>query len=476
MIVALVVAAAGLLAAWAALEIVVRLYVGMPLRVDFYGSIPRGAVRERQERFGVRVAMGLGWAHLGWIAAPDMERYRVERWREGMWQAVATVRFGSFLLREGGMYRIVALASSGGCERVIGEVETSMRPRTAPLCVPRIAGPWQTLFRPLRSGDYINDHTVYQDAQRRWRLIGITAKGSGDYAAERSFATAMSTEFPPASAMQEDAPLADFDELAWAPHVIEEADTYYVFWSPHRLHRMTSADGVEWGEHRVVMERPFHKFFRDATILKVADGQWLLYCTARGRYFSRVDLYQSFDLEGWQYIGPALRTGLGSERNAIVASTESPAVVDYRDRFYLALTYNNDSFFWPAILLALKIWRGRDSYNDTLVLHSDNPYDFGIYRGRTRSPTLVTRLRAHAAELVHQPQQDRWYITTAGWPWVATLTSGEVAVAPLDWDAPVATAPNPQPPRLHAPPPARSSGPARRAPRRATVMSRTWEG
>jgi sucrose-6-phosphate hydrolase SacC (GH32 family) len=149
--------------------------------------------------------------------------------------------------------------------------------------------------------------------------------------------------------MEEDAPLADFGELAWAPHVIKAVDTYHLFWSPHRLHRMTSADGVAWGEHRVVMTKPFHRFFRDAAIINVAEGQWLLYCTARGRYFSRVDVYQSFDLDGWQYIGPALRTGLGAERNGIVASTESPAVVTYRDRFYLALTYNNDSFFWPAL-------------------------------------------------------------------------------------------------------------------------------
>jgi hypothetical protein len=95
---------------------------------------------------------------------------------------------------------------------------------------------------------------------------------------------------------------------------------------------------------------------------------------------------------------------------------------------------NNDSFFWPALLLPLRMWLGRESYNDTVVVHSDNPYDFGVYRGRTASPTLVTRLQAHAAELVYQPHQDRWYITTAGWPWAATLTSGEVAVAPLRWE------------------------------------------
>ncbi|MBW2237395.1 MAG: hypothetical protein JRG85_18650, partial [Deltaproteobacteria bacterium] len=97
-------------------------------------------------------------------------------------------------------------------------------------------------------------------------------------------------------------------------------------------------------------------------------------------------------------------------------------------------TYNNDSFFWPGILMLFKTWRDRASYNDTLVLHADNPYDFGCYRGRRRTPNLVARLEAHAPEFVHHPERDDWHITTAGWPWVATLTSGEVAIAPLVWD------------------------------------------
>ncbi len=40
----------------------------------------------------------------------------------------------------------------------------------------------------------------------------------------------------------------------------------------------------------------------------------------------------------------------------MAASTESPALIAYRERFCLALTYNNDSFVWPALLLPLKIW------------------------------------------------------------------------------------------------------------------------
>jgi hypothetical protein len=327
-----------------------------------------------------------------------------------------------------------AQAREGSEDRLVGEAVAAPLTGTPPLHVPHIDGPWQELFRPTRSGNYVNDHTVYRDAHGRWRLVGITAAGSGDYARETRFAHGVSDDFPATRSMREADPVADFGELAWAPHAVVDDGTYYLFWSPHRLHRMQSTDGVAWDEHRIVMQAPFHKFFRDPMILRVADGQWLLYTTARGHFFSRVDVYQSFDLEGWQYIGAALLTGYGSERNAAFASTESPAVVNFRDRYYLSVTYNNDTFFWSALLFAMGMWPDRESYNDTLVFHSDNPYDFDTYRGRSRSPSLLTSLRAHAPEFVHDPERDAWYVTTAGWPWVATLTTGEVAVAPLRWE------------------------------------------
>ena len=46
---------------------------------------------------------------------------------------------------------------------------------------------------------------------------------------------------------------------------------------------------------------------------------------------------------------------------------------------------------------------------------------------------MLTMVEAHAPEWVYVAEKDQWYITTAGWPWVSTLTSGEVAVAPLEW-------------------------------------------
>ncbi len=427
-------AAATLLGLWLLIEILVRLYVEWPLRTDFYGSIPRREVRQRQERYGVRIAIGIGWAHLGWIADPEGEGYRVERETGGGWQMVARPRFGSQLVRDAGRYRVWAEPLGGGPPRLLGEANVEPRRGASPVYLPRIAGSWRPIFRPAAAGDYVNDHCIFQDAHGEWRLTGITAKGRGNYAKEKHFAVGISRDFPLQSLMQEAPPVADFGELAWAPYVIADGGTYHLFWSPHRLHRMSSPDGIDWQDRHVVMEAPFHKFFRDASVIRVAEDQWLLYATARGAYFSRIDVYQSFDLEGWQYIGTALRGAWGSERNAIVSSMESPTVVTHHDRFYLWLTYNNDSFFWPALLLPFRVWLDPPSYNDTLVFHADNPYEFGTYRGRDRSPSLLTRLEAHAAEIVHDEARDAWYITTAGWPWVATLTSGEVAAAPLRWE------------------------------------------
>ena len=95
---------------WIAVEAGIRVALAWPLRTDFYGSISRKAVRAVQEGVGVRAATGPGWVHLGWIADPENERYRVER-REGEgWRTVARPSFGSCLLREGGGFRVWCVA------------------------------------------------------------------------------------------------------------------------------------------------------------------------------------------------------------------------------------------------------------------------------------------------------------------------------------------------------------------------------
>jgi hypothetical protein len=260
---------------WILLETTLRVYLGWPLTTDFYGSIARHVVLEQQAKHQVQVATGIGWAHLGWIAHPEAETYRIDIEADGRWQEIGRSKFGSHLVRTTGRYRVWAQAHDGAADRLVGEAVATPRAGTAPLHAPQIDGPWQELFRPTRSGNYVNDHTVYRDALGQWRVLGITAAGTGDYTREIRFAHGVSDEFPPAQGMREAEAVADFGELAWAPHAVVDEGTYYLFWSPHRLRRMRSADGVTWDDHRIVMKAPFHKFFRDAMILQPADGQVL---------------------------------------------------------------------------------------------------------------------------------------------------------------------------------------------------------
>ena len=425
-----------LLGVWLVCEVGLRIYVESPLKTGFYSSLAQQDVPARQKEIGVKSAAGPGWVHLGWIADPDKETYRVEQKRGDRWEIIDQPAFGSSLVHQGGgLFRVSAVPKDGSAARLIGEVEEPMRKIVPPRSYkPVIGGAWQLLFRPKTYGNYINDHCIYRDAKGDWRLAGITDKSQGNYDNEKYFAVGVSSDFPPIIGMTEADPVADFRELAWAPDVISENGTYYMFWSPHRLERMVSADGITWGAKETVMLAPYHKFFRDGMVMKAAPGQWLLYTTARDGFFSQVDVYQSFNLREWQYIRTALRSGWGSERNSPFASMESPYVISYKGRYYLSLTYNNDTFFWNGVLLPMKVWLDRPSYNDTLIFGSDSPYDFGVYSGAGGSPTLVTRLAAHAPEYVYVPEKDGWYITTCGWPWVSTLTSGEAAVAPLRWD------------------------------------------
>lgn len=421
-----------------ALQYVVTAVVEAPLKTDFYSSIPQELVRERQAQVGLRTSHGTSWAHLGWIADLS-ETYQVQRQNGAGWEQIAQAQFGSHVLREDGVYRVVAVPG----ERVIGQVTISgLQPSTAPVQVPVQTGAWQTLYQPTPTyGGYLNDHTVYFDTANRLHVVGITSLTDGNYNEEKSFAHAYSPTpgFPPSAPLEELPKVADQGELAWAAHVVQAGGQYHMFYSPHHLMHATSTDGVTWSAAKEILI-PYHKFFRDPMVVILEDSpeqtQAILYTTAKDEQgMSTVDLYQSFDpaLDEWQFIGSALTSGPGSERNAPFASMESPFMLEQAGRYYMTLTYNNETSAIHGILLDMHIWLDPPTYNDTLVFSSDCPYDFGTYYGRTnpQSTSFVGTLTAHGPEFFRIGEQ--WYFTTAGWKWVATLTGGELAYAPLSF-------------------------------------------
>ncbi len=416
-------------------QLAIYIYVDLPLTTNFYSSIPKEMVQIRQRQHGIKTVTGNRWIHLGWIADPDNEEYIIEIETEGsIWKKIGTSQFGSFLYRgTGGTFRVVKINKKTKVQAIVGYAKAFSTEKHSPIYRPVIASNYRPLFKPQQYGNYINDHTVFKDKQGNYHCVGITSKTDGNPDAEVYFAVSTSKKFPPENMMKEEKPIADVGDLAWAPHVIQHNSIYHMFWSPHRLHHMTSHDGIHWENHSVIMDAPFNKFFRDCMILQVAHNQWLMYVTARSTFFSQIDVYQSFNLVEWQYIRTALSSGWGSERNSPFASMESPFVVEYDNGYYLSFTYNNGTLFIHGLLLLFKVWPDVESYNDTLVVYSDNPYDFGIYRGKKRTKNLIAHLHAHAPEWIYVPQKNQWYITTCGWKWVATLTHGEVAIAPVKW-------------------------------------------
>jgi hypothetical protein len=423
---------------WITLELVVRGIAEKGITTDFYGSIRREDAQSFQRKHGLKYVAGQGWFHVGWVANPEKEIYDVQvRPFKKDWCLAAQVKTGSALIPycQFDAVRVIAENKLTHQRHLVGIVEDiaceSMNSPERSSEVPMQVGDWHPFFKPQKAGDYINDHCLYQDLSGKWRIMGITAKGIGNYDAEKAFAVGLSPFFPPQDSFVEDEPVADFGQIAWAPDVIKVGKVYHLFWSPNQLHHMVSEDGVEWHQHQVVIQKPYHKFFRDAMIYQIAPDQWLLYATARGVWFSRIDIYQSFDLQHWQYIRPALRAGLFSKKNFVTGSMESPFVFKRNGSYYLSTTYNNESFFLSAICLQIKKFLNRKDYNNTLLFHSTNPYDFGVYRGRHRTDRLLTRLEAHAP--VYVVRDGEWFITTCGWPFAATLTSGEAAWCRLEW-------------------------------------------
>ncbi len=491
------VAAAVVGTAWLSLYMLIT-WLALPrLATDFYGGMPADLVRAKQSSLGIKVAAGPTWVHLAWLADPERERYLVYSTsiedkppvksaagavaaepQPGaslqQWAIVDEASFGSSLIK--GLspqsryrFKVVSVARDDSIRRTLGVVVVATSEAAGPVARPVIASPWRPLFRPHRAGNYVNDHTLFRDAHGCWRLWGITGPGKGDYSRETLFAqgwmpcggtTDASAGANPgldSAEMIEAEPIADYGEIAWAPHVLREpGGTYHAFWSPHRAPHAVSRDGITWRRVGDAIERPFGWFFRDPMLFEAAPGQWLMYVSARGWYFSRIDVYQSFDLDNWQFIRSAWTSSWGSERNAVVGSAESPFVMAHDGNYYLSITYNNESGLIAPIALALGYWvGGGDSYNDTLIFASDNPYEFGEYRGsrivdgageaaatgasmlstRGSGPAVpLARLQTHAPEYVHDEATGRWYVTSCGWPLAATLSTGEVIVARLRWE------------------------------------------
>lgn len=355
------------------------------------------------------------------------------------------------------------------------------------------AASWQILASPTIPGplQYSNDHTVVQGEDGNWHVIGINGGGNGQEHA--LYHTVLSSLYPPVPVSPsaaypnvqpdgQDAPLAQFHDrngaacTAWAPSSIKVGGTAYLLFTSGRdnngncsgqvtrleilkstdpkLETWTSVNsypdatalnapvtigvtvtGVPAsqryaGSNAAVFDTGWPLNFRDPGIFQDSDGTFYLYSPSFDRALghSIVAVYRSTDLLNWTYVRAALTLVPGA-LDVNWAATESPFVFKRGDWYYLSLTDTASNTNRPL------------DYEDTILLRSKDPTDFGSYDGTVvphASSGLIAVLPLHAPEFM-QDASGQWYVTTCGWAGASTVPQAKhgVAITKLNFDSAV---------------------------------------
>ena len=282
--------------------------------------------------------------------------------------------------------------------------------------IPYVDGEWKILFKPEKTGNYINDHSIFKAHDGNYHLFGITSF-EGGAPNERYFAHGVTSDL--SIPMTEQRREIDRGTLAWAPCVVRtEGDYYYMFYGPSPTSLAVSFDLYEWCNHTVTLKNePLFSAHRDHFVLRLDDGTYLMYIVGTREKKSCISLFWSCDLINWDFKGYALTSGEGAELNPPWGAMESPFVVRIDNEYYLFVTYTDCS---------------ASNYHNTLVFHSKNPESFGVYNGEDGENAPIAKIFAHAPEIIEK--NGEYFITTCGWNGYDDIPNkGAVSIAPLKW-------------------------------------------
>ena len=278
---------------------------------------------------------------------------------------------------------------------------------------PFVLGDWKILYKPEKTGTYVNDHTIIKANDGVWHLFGISSFGGGP-CNEKYFTHGKGNSLT--EQMTEVGKSIDTGTLAWAPCVIEKDDNYYMFYGPSPTKLAVSFDMVEWYGHTVTLNNePVMAAHRDHFVLKDGD-KYLMYIVGVHNKLGAVSVFESTDLLTWDFKGYALTSGQDAPLKPGWGAMESPFVVKKDGYYYLFITYTDCS---------------RDTYSNTLVFASTDPLNFGEYNGEKGGAIPVSKIKAHAPEVLKDG--DDYYITTCGWLGQDLPYQGCVSIAKLDW-------------------------------------------
>jgi beta-fructofuranosidase len=283
---------------------------------------------------------------------------------------------------------------------------------------------WRPLFTPKQSGCYVNDHCVVRGPDDHWHVFGIT-KATPEVAPhqERWFCHGVGASLA-AGEMQELPRICDFGLRAWAPTVAFDGERWILLYGPDLLQAAVCDDDslVDWRQVRCSLTGgPPQAVLRDGMLFRLDDDSWLLYSTGKRGKTGAVSVCVSENLLDWRFVRFALKTTETAGKNPPWSAAESPFVFRHDGSYWLSITYTT-SFGGPA------------EYHDTKLFRSNDPFDFGTYTGDDVNEVAAT-LHAHAPEYIRDPDTDRWYVTSCGWPHphFGTVIPGSVAIRELDW-------------------------------------------
>ncbi len=280
--------------------------------------------------------------------------------------------------------------------------------------IPYISDEWKILFKPEKHGNYVNDHTIVKGPDGTWHLYGITSM-DGHSCEERYFIHGKGTSLD--ILFDETGKSIDRGTLAWAPCVIKKDENYYMFYGPSPTSLAVSFDMYEWYGYNVTLNNePLMGAHRDHFVLKIDENNYLMYIVGVHNKKSAVSCFSSCDLLTWNFEGFALTSGDKAPLNPGWGAMESPFVLKKDGLYYLFITYTDSS---------------AETYNDTLVFCSENPLYFGKYNGGEVDAIPITKLSAHAPEIIEE--NGKFYITTCGWRDKPVPHTGCVSIATLDW-------------------------------------------
>jgi len=254
---------------------------------------------------------------------------------------------------------------------------------------------------------YINDHCIIHDGEV-WHMFGITHEEPANPLEEKIFAHATSQEL--SGPLWEKQPHvlsyspAHGESHVWAPHAIKHEGLYYMYYcaggadnAHYRIHLATSKDLYTW-ERSPANPLVVDGFdARDPMILRVGE-EWVMYYTANSTPTGGNHLVACVTSKDLLYWGNKRVVFTHTQEGTYGGPCESPFVVYEHGHYFL--------FIGPC-----------DSYNDTHVYVSDDPFSFSM-------DNEVGVIPSHAAEVIID-SAGKYYVTRAGWG------EGGLFIAPL---------------------------------------------